>query len=77
MPKSRETSRRIVITGVTRGLGRALAMGFAALGHTVAGCGRSTTAIEELRSMLGPPHELRVLDVMHDEQAKEIGRAHV
>jgi NAD(P)-dependent dehydrogenase (short-subunit alcohol dehydrogenase family) len=70
MTKTTEPGRRIVITGVTRGLGRALAMGFAALGHTVAGCGRSAPAIEELRSALGPPHEFRVLDVTQDEQVK-------
>jgi NAD(P)-dependent dehydrogenase (short-subunit alcohol dehydrogenase family) len=70
MPKSKEPGRRIVITGVTRGLGRALAMGFAALGHTVAGCGRSAAAIKALRSTLGPPHELHVLDVAQDEQVK-------
>lgn len=34
-------NRLIVITGVTRGLGLAMAEGFAALGHTVIGCGRS------------------------------------
>ena len=30
MPKHAESGRKIVITGVTRGLGRALATGFAA-----------------------------------------------
>lgn len=34
-------SRRIVITGASRGLGRALAAAFAADGHTVTGCARS------------------------------------
>ena len=32
-------SRIIVITGATHGLGRAMAEGFIAGGHTVAGCG--------------------------------------
>ena len=41
--------KRIVITGATRGLGRALAEGFARLGHTVIGCGRDAGAIEVLR----------------------------
>ena len=40
--------KRIVITGATRGLGRALAEGFARLGHTVIGCGRDAGAIEVL-----------------------------
>ena len=40
--------KRIVITGATRGLGRALAEGFARLGHMVIGCGRDAGAIEVL-----------------------------
>ena len=32
--------KRIVITGATRGLGRAMALKFASLGHVVIGCGR-------------------------------------
>jgi NAD(P)-dependent dehydrogenase (short-subunit alcohol dehydrogenase family) len=47
-------------------LGRALAEGFAALGHVVAGCGRSAQAIEELRRTLGEPHRFTVLDVTED-----------
>jgi len=38
--------RLIVITGVTRGLGRAMAEGFIRLGHTVIGCGRSSLAVD-------------------------------
>jgi len=53
----------VVITGVTRGLGRAMAVRFAGLGHTVAGCGRTPRAIEELRRELGPPHDLAAVDV--------------
>jgi NAD(P)-dependent dehydrogenase (short-subunit alcohol dehydrogenase family) len=33
--------KRIVITGVNRGLGRALVDGFVARGHVVFGCARS------------------------------------
>src|SRR5271166_2973072 len=40
--------KQIVITGATRGLGRALAEGFARLGHTVIGCGRDAGAIGAL-----------------------------
>jgi NAD(P)-dependent dehydrogenase (short-subunit alcohol dehydrogenase family) len=40
---------KIVITGVTRGLGRALAEWYIANGHTVAGCGRNGPAIFDLR----------------------------
>lgn len=66
MASPRSEPRRIVITGVTRGLGRALAEGFARAGHTVAGCGRTASGIEALRQALGPPHALAVLDVTDD-----------
>ena len=60
-----------MITGVTRGLGRALAEGFAARGCTVAGCGRSADAIAELRtSQLVTPHDFAVVDVTSDAAVK-------
>jgi NAD(P)-dependent dehydrogenase (short-subunit alcohol dehydrogenase family) len=40
--------KRIVIAGVSRGLGRALVDGFIARGHVVFGCAQSTKAIAEL-----------------------------
>ena len=43
-PTMTEPARRIVITGVSRGLGRAMAEGFVARGHWVAGCARSAEA---------------------------------
>jgi len=59
--------RFIVITGATRGLGRAMVSEFARLGHTVAGCGRSADAVEELRRDFGAPHDFECLDVTDDE----------
>jgi len=53
----------IVITGVTRGLGRALAEWYIAAGHTVSGCGRSGMEIFELRSVYPEPHNFDVVDV--------------
>jgi NAD(P)-dependent dehydrogenase (short-subunit alcohol dehydrogenase family) len=53
----------IVITGVTRGLGRALAEEWIAAGHTVVGVGRSGEAIIDLRFSHPPPHDFSVLDV--------------
>jgi len=53
----------IVITGVSRGLGRALAGAFIEAGHTVAGCGRSGEAIMDLRFDHPEPHDFTVLDV--------------
>jgi NAD(P)-dependent dehydrogenase (short-subunit alcohol dehydrogenase family) len=57
---------KIVITGVTRGLGRALIEQFIKGGHTVIGCGRSGEAIFDLRMTHGAPHDFSVLDVALD-----------
>lgn len=57
------SGKLIVITGVTRGLGRALAAGFAARGHAIVGCGRTEPEILKLRDELGPDHDLAVVDV--------------
>ena len=61
-------SRVIVITGVTRGLGRAMANEFMARGHRVAGCGRSATAVNELRKASPAQNHFSVVDVASDEQ---------
>lgn len=54
---------KIVITGVTRGLGLALAKAFIAEGHTVIGCGRGTEGILDLRFTHDAPHKFDVVDV--------------
>jgi NAD(P)-dependent dehydrogenase (short-subunit alcohol dehydrogenase family) len=53
----------IVITGVTRGLGRALAEEFIQGGHTVIGCGRKADEILDLRFTHPAPHTFDVVDV--------------
>jgi len=60
----------VLITGVTRGLGRAMVDEFARLGHTVLGCGRSKEGIEQLRRQLGPPHDFAAVDVASDDEVK-------
>ena len=55
--------RMIVLTGVTRGLGRALAVRLAGMGHRVAGCGRSKIRLEELRGLLGEDHRFDLVNV--------------
>lgn len=64
MPTS--SSKVIVITGATRGLGRALAHRFAREGHQVAGCGRGAAQVAELQEALGSGHFFRVVDVTND-----------
>ncbi|MBS0663378.1 MAG: SDR family oxidoreductase [Verrucomicrobia bacterium] len=59
---------KIVITGATRGLGRALAEEFIRLGHTVLGCGRGGEAIFDLRMKYEAPHDFSVVDVAQDSK---------
>ena len=70
----------ILITGVSRGLGRAMAEEFIRLGHTVLGCGRSEKEIGQLRKNFAAPHDFDVVDVAVDEQvaawAKRILKSH-
>ena len=62
-PSAEIKARHIVLTGVTKGLGRTLAQHFARMGHRVAGCGRSAPLIASLRESLCAPHDFQVLDV--------------
>ena len=59
---------KIVLTGVTRGLGRALAEEFIRNGHTVIGCGRAGDAIFDLRMTHAAPHDFSVVDVGLDNK---------
>ena len=68
MTLSAEASRHIVITGVSRGLGRALVTGMIAAGHRVSGCARSPEALESLRNEFPEPHHFEVVDVRNAEQ---------
>jgi NAD(P)-dependent dehydrogenase (short-subunit alcohol dehydrogenase family) len=58
----------IVITGVTRGLGRAMTEEFIRRGHTVAGCGRSAEQVAGLQKQFAKPHDFCSLDVTFDDQ---------
>lgn len=54
--------RLVVLTGVSRGLGRALAEELIRLGQRVAGCARSEGAIRDLREHYAPDHLFSVVD---------------
>jgi NAD(P)-dependent dehydrogenase (short-subunit alcohol dehydrogenase family) len=73
-------SKLIVITGATRGLGRALVPQFEAAGHTVVGCGRSGSHVAELAKLFPAPHAFEVIDVREDRSvwgwAQEVLRSH-
>ncbi|MHC4877274.1 MAG: SDR family oxidoreductase [Planctomycetota bacterium] len=61
-------SRTIVITGATRGLGRAMTDGFIQEGHTVIGCGRSLNAVKSVEAAHGEPHRFDCVDVASDAE---------
>ena len=63
--------RLVVITGVTRGLGRAMAERLAKDGHTVLGCGRSLADVKDLQYLLGKPHNFSVVDVANAAQVQK------
>ncbi|MBL8829460.1 MAG: SDR family NAD(P)-dependent oxidoreductase [Planctomycetaceae bacterium] len=63
---SEAASRQIVITGATRGCGRALTEYFIRLGHTVHGCGRDRSHIAALVKQFPGPHSFYAVDVADD-----------
>src|SRR5437879_1216769 len=62
--------KHVVITGVTRGLGLALAERLIRLGHVVLGCGRTRAAVEELRKAHRTPHDFAAVDVADEGEVK-------
>lgn len=58
----------VVITGVSRGLGHEMAKEFAAAGHTVCGCGRSSEKLRVLRDLLGDRHDFQTVNVQADAE---------
>lgn len=68
-------TKKIVITGVSRGLGREMAKGFAARGHTIAGCARSADALKSLRTKLPSPHLFETVDITDDEAVSDFAEA--
>jgi NAD(P)-dependent dehydrogenase (short-subunit alcohol dehydrogenase family) len=58
--------KTILITGVSRGLWRALTEEFIRLGHTAIGCGRSEKAMASLRDRHAGANDFCVVDVVDD-----------
>lgn len=69
-----DSKRTIVVTGASRGLGRALVQRFAEAGHTVAGCARSEAALAELAAD-HPGALLHPCDVGSAASAADFARA--
>lgn len=66
-----KTAKIIVVTGATRGLGRAMAERLIEAGHTVLGCGRGHAEIARLSRMFKKPHDFIAIDVSRDEQVRD------
>jgi len=63
--------KRIAITGCTRGLGRALVEYFVGVGASVAGCGRSSLALQEMSAKFGAPHHFSKVDVSDNAAVRD------
>ncbi|KAK1286977.1 hypothetical protein QJS10_CPB19g00108 [Acorus calamus] len=70
-------AKTVMITGVSRGLGRALAMEMARRGHSVVGCARSQEALDCILNELsgGPSHHfVAALDVRSNTNVEEVAK---
>ena len=63
-------SKKIVVTGATRGLGRALVEGFVQNGKQVFGCGRSEAGVQSLQSSF-PDHIFDQVDVTNFKEVSD------
>jgi NAD(P)-dependent dehydrogenase (short-subunit alcohol dehydrogenase family) len=62
--------KTVLITGVSRGLGRAMTSEFIRRGHAVIGCARSVNSIDELRRLHPAPNDFAALDVASADQVQ-------
>ena len=73
MPKA--DRKVIVVTGISRGIGRVMIERFSALGHAVAGCARNAEKLNNLAAHLTEPHLLRAFDVRDETAVKSFAEA--
>lgn len=67
-------NRHIVITGATKGIGRALALEWAQAGHRITCCGRDSTQVTNLKKELGDNGFAKVVDVTDANSVEEWAR---
>lgn len=67
MQAKKNGSRLVLITGVSRGLGAALARGFAGRGDRIAGCARPSDTLDVIAEELGEDHLIAPVDVADAE----------
>jgi NAD(P)-dependent dehydrogenase (short-subunit alcohol dehydrogenase family) len=65
-----QSSRKIVITGCSKGLGRALLQEFIKAGHTVAGCSRSSGQMVSLTERYDSQHYFKAVDVSNENAVR-------
>ncbi len=64
-------SKTVVITGCTRGLGRAMVPRFIEAGWRVAGCGRTEKNVKDLQKEFPSPHHFQACDVSQEADIAE------
>ncbi|WOG82525.1 hypothetical protein DCAR_0101690 [Daucus carota subsp. sativus] len=70
--------KTVLITGVSRGLGKSLALELAKLGHTIIGCARSLENLNALQSQLNDTknkHFFMTVDVRSNSSVAELAKA--
>lgn len=67
---AKSSAKVIIVTGCTRGLGRAMTERFVELGHTVIGSGRSADDVAALHEQFSDPHDFAVVDVSRDDDVR-------
>jgi NAD(P)-dependent dehydrogenase (short-subunit alcohol dehydrogenase family) len=65
------SAKSVVITGCSRGLGRAMVGEFARQGWRVAGCARSADAVRDLAAEFPEPHIFHVCDVADEAKVAD------
>ena len=58
----------IIITGVTKGLGMALAKEYIKQGHMVVGCGRNASVISSMSDLYSIDTDFQVVDISNHKQ---------
>ncbi|EOY25722.1 NAD(P)-binding Rossmann-fold superfamily protein isoform 2 [Theobroma cacao] len=73
---SNGAAKTVLVTGVSKGLGRALALELSKRGHTVIGCSRAQEKLNSLQSELAAPdrHLLLNVDVRSNSSVEELAR---
>lgn len=70
-------NKSVLITGVSKGIGRALAIELANRGHTIIGCSRAQDKLDSLQSLLLPNnhnHLFLNVDVSSDDSVQQMAR---